>query len=96
MTPTPPLTISEEAREAARKEIIISDPTDPTPTGYFVQTAINQATAKLEEENKALRHQIGTDFMAGVVIEKDQVIAKLEKENVRLKRAFQDEYQKDP
>jgi len=87
MTPPTPLTISDEARFLAENINTKVDrwikPFMPVAeVEEICQCYINQATAKLEEENKTLRHQIGTDFMAGIVIEKDQVIAKLE-ERVR-------------
>jgi hypothetical protein len=53
MNPPPtPLTISEEALKAARQEI--ADDMELHPIGYYVQTAINQATAKLEERVREL------------------------------------------
>lgn len=55
------LEITPEAREAARREIA-DNPINNT--GCHVQLAINQATAKLEEENKSLKDQI-TQLQSG-------------------------------
>lgn len=50
--------------------------------------AENQITQQ-KEEIERLRHQIGTDFMAGVVIEKENQISQLEKQVLGLRDAHE-------
>jgi hypothetical protein len=107
MTPTPHLTISEEAREAGKQLTNYSPELYSTISKYrplaeeIVQLAINQATAKLEEEladkaTEAQNFQTEWEVSKREVTTLEERVRELEKENVRLKRAFQDEYQKDP
>lgn len=74
---TEKLTKERAATEELTKEFLVKLSNRITVLENDLACA-REISGKLTKENEELRHQIGTDFMAGVVIEKDKTIQTLE------------------